>query len=703
MKSNELENVDKELGAASITPLLNSGADTQWYRPLRSGIQIGFPGTVGTQQCTLGPLVHDSNFNYFFLTSAHNIPAGSPVVHQPRGPVIRNSSQEVNKYNIGTIRDRDASLDVALIALSPSINFGNWVVGLGSIKGTYTVTSADLPFAVHCRGYSSGYAYGHITQIDSQTGVLTLDFDLVDGDSGAPLVDDSGRLIGIVNYRTTTRTTYGVPIDRICERFSVTTQTSGMPWLFCVRNSANDFEALKYSTLNTENMWTDPLNWNFPSPENKYSSSFMPAFVNYGVNDDKLLFVANGAGDNRLYSAEFDGTGIGYHLINWPALSLFPNSNYILDGMGSPSLAAFRGRIYLARRSTNNSAYISIACFDGAVWDDLGEKLTTYDSEDGAPNLVVYKDQLYCLRRSDDCSIMVGVWDGASSNWSDSKLTTTGNIGGVCYASGRIGVATHDGKLYCMWEQQGNTGVLQCAVYDGNTWRSITNFQAATTGGPSLISHNEKLLCFHRGSGNSNDLWCLTFDGLSWADAKIPRQNKPYQSRFAPALFVLPKRLTSDDQWYFCSLCNGLFQNSFLDTGICPGSDNGSSGHVIGCTAAPMQKRYSLLYNSYTSYVSTGFKRCVNCSGLFFKNDKVGWCPISRNSVVPHVAGGRFADYLLTNTVAGFPGEPNWRECVKCTGVFYTASGGLAGSCPAGSTHNPKIAPFSIQYWNFTS
>lgn len=241
---------------------------------------------------------------------------------------------------------------------------------------------------------------------------------------------------------------------------------------------------------------------------------------------------------------------------------------------------------------------------------------------------------------------------------------------------------------------------MRGATYDGTSWQSITPLQAGTTGGPSLISHNGSLLCLHRGFGDSAKIWCLEYDGLRWRDYQLPNNVKPYNSPYAPALAMFPRRRTTDDQWYFCNKCNGIFQNSFVSSGICPGSTTDGTAHAIGKTDGTIEKRYSLFFNSESAVGTRMWKHCVNCTGLYSETAR-NWCPISRNAG-PHDGGGRFGEYFVLRYVDQFPGESNWRLCTKCAILFYAPGGNAAGHCPAGDSHSPQADEiYGIQYWSF--
>jgi hypothetical protein len=83
------------------------------------------------------------------------------------------------------------------------------------------------------------------------------------------------------------------------------------------------------------------------------------------------------------------------------------------------------------------------------------------------------------------------------------------------------------------------------------------------------------------------------------------------------------------------------------------------------------------------------FFQCKKCRGLFVDDlGETGVCP----------KGGAHAgtgpNYALwAGTALPFM-EANWRECVKCSGLYWAT--GSNGVCPAGGEHQPRAQDYKL-------
>jgi len=80
----------------------------------------------------------------------------------------------------------------------------------------------------------------------------------------------------------------------------------------------------------------------------------------------------------------------------------------------------------------------------------------------------------------------------------------------------------------------------------------------------------------------------------------------------------------------------------------------------------------------------TNWYQCVRCRGLFFGKTSNGVCPRGGEHDSYYDPKNRGRDYSLIHDQSG-DGQPNWRWCHKCQGLFFAGNG--AGSCPAGGGH----------------
>jgi hypothetical protein len=136
----------------------------------------------------------------------------------------------------------------------------------------------------------------------------------------------------------------------------------------------------------------------------------------------------------------------------------------------------------------------------------------------------------------------------------------------------------------------------------------------------------------------------------------------------------VPPLLNCEDQWRWCPQCQGLFFIGYGSKGYCPafGGDDGLSGpHVLADST-----NYGLPLD--TGCGEPNWRWCYRCSGLFFGGDagSGGVCPAPGGG--NHVGRGR--SYNMAKD-SGY-GEGGWRWCRDCQAMFF-AGGGSVGTCPA--------------------
>jgi murein DD-endopeptidase MepM/ murein hydrolase activator NlpD len=140
------------------------------------------------------------------------------------------------------------------------------------------------------------------------------------------------------------------------------------------------------------------------------------------------------------------------------------------------------------------------------------------------------------------------------------------------------------------------------------------------------------------------------------------------------------------DYWRWCKKCQGLFFGAepVSDTigGKCPkdgGKHDGSSS-----------SNYVLVVNSAAPPAGQpGWRWCWKCQGLFF--DKPGSkCPATGE----HEKGsGKYA--LVLNAPPGAPGQGGWRWCQKCQGLWMGENAGSV--CPAdGKAHAAGSGQYTL-------
>ena len=124
--------------------------------------------------------------------------------------------------------------------------------------------------------------------------------------------------------------------------------------------------------------------------------------------------------------------------------------------------------------------------------------------------------------------------------------------------------------------------------------------------------------------------------------------------------------------WRWCKKCQGLFYAG-LSGSVCPAQ----GAHVMAGSG---------VYSLHVTPADTqqNWRWCYKCQGIFFAGNPVSACP----------AGGAHAktggptpsgNYILAVDCADAPGQPGWRWCSKCQGLWMGLKSGSV--CPAGGAH----------------
>jgi len=131
--------------------------------------------------------------------------------------------------------------------------------------------------------------------------------------------------------------------------------------------------------------------------------------------------------------------------------------------------------------------------------------------------------------------------------------------------------------------------------------------------------------------------------------------------------------------WRWCRKCEGLFYGQ-MGQGACPAGgahDKTASGD------------YRLLFASAGAPGQRGWHWCSKCAGLFFVggSPSAGICPAGGAHQKMGFGLGAAISYSLLDRQPLRRGQPNWRWCRKCAGLFYGGSS-TPGACPAGGAHD---------------
>lgn len=127
------------------------------------------------------------------------------------------------------------------------------------------------------------------------------------------------------------------------------------------------------------------------------------------------------------------------------------------------------------------------------------------------------------------------------------------------------------------------------------------------------------------------------------------------------------------EQWRWCSKCQGIFFGGEPVDGAPGGTCPAGGLHDAGGSG-----NYAMVLNS-NAPGQPGWRWCKKCQGMFFSKHPGSKCP----------AGGAHSkigsgNYILHTSTAQAE-QANWRWCKKCQGLFFAANSG--SKCPAGGAH----------------
>ncbi|MFG3223941.1 hypothetical protein ACGF07_04035 [Kitasatospora sp. NPDC048194] len=287
--------------------------------------------------------------------------------------------------------------------------------------------------------------------------------------------------------------------------------------------------------------------------------------------------------------------------------------------------------------------------------------------------------------------------DRDPQDWPMMNLTSGWNVVGVDEGP----TTEHEGRLY---------------VYFGDVATS-------DNGGHHTIGWNFVLPNKTQGAddttGQPDWRFCARCNGLFWAPEDSAAGSVcPFGGEHVPAgwNFVLPNNMqgatdtTGQPDWRYCGKCHGLFHAPQEEPGgACPAGDGHRPDGWIFCLPSREQ-------GARDSSGQPDWHLCATCHGLFWQPGGVpnpGICPAvnPRNSdLVAWTDDTRVAEavlvehdpqgwnFVLPNTTQGATdttGQPDWRYCAKCNGLFFAPHESATGSrCPLDGEHVPAG-------WNF--
>jgi hypothetical protein len=178
-------------------------------------------------------------------------------------------------------------------------------------------------------------------------------------------------------------------------------------------------------------------------------------------------------------------------------------------------------------------------------------------------------------------------------------------------------------------------------------------------------------------------------DLVAWTDEPSVHTHGGHQAM--GLVFQLPEAgsgVAGQDQWQFCLKCSSLFWNGDPNfKGVCP---TGGAHDTFG-----LGLNFVLPFLPTDVQGQPQWRFCVQCAGLFWNGDPQsnGPCPAGQT----HNPAG--FEFVIPTAPAPTGGQPEWRFCVRCHGLFWDgeASKGLCLGSPGGGIHLRAVTADSHQ------
>jgi hypothetical protein len=225
-------------GEPSVISYSGSSLDRTKHDKMIGGINIGQIEEDGT----LGAIAFDQTGTPVILFSAH-VALGKHM-NAPLGTSINNPGED-NNHQVGKLSDFDIStMDAAIASINDPHGYecGMMHPNMGPIKGIATDT--EVHNMLHSRvkkvGAATNFTTGTIEFVDQPArlsyddGRIVLDLEgqiviksdtasvfSAGGDSGACIMNDSGKIIGLLIGAAEGMGSFATPIERILKRFQI--------------------------------------------------------------------------------------------------------------------------------------------------------------------------------------------------------------------------------------------------------------------------------------------------------------------------------------------------------------------------------------------------------------------------------------------------------------------------------------------------
>ncbi|HEY9683434.1 MAG TPA: hypothetical protein V6C86_17780 [Oculatellaceae cyanobacterium] len=495
-------------------------------RPLAGGAQI--VASVKGQQSigTLGCFVKDQSNNYYFLTNQHAAGRPGTTVCQP---------VPYTQFAVGTTANaiQNDKIDAAIVKLNQGIDFTNYILNIGSIQGSYNLTTRDVGVAVVQKsGRSTGHTFGLVEAIDytvtdgnsglTMTNQIRLESIIgmpafsTSGDSGSVIINSQNQVVGLL-WGGESTTTSACPIADCLTQLGVSLVVDHYPPLYVVHNGSSS--NIPTGTCNFASLTTG---WTNDAEINPFNPIGVENSPNLAVYNNRIYNIRQGRGGDNVWCQKFDGAIWG------PDAELAPTSqpsNYY-GTTYAPAMASYFGILNCVKQGANSDGSMWWFKYSDDTWS-VDQELPLQTAY--APSLVVYKDCLYCFHTDlKDGTIHYSTYDGgaaAEAFSTDYKAIPSSNPNGGYPSNNNLSTLVFNGKLYCFHTGASVDSNIYCFTFDGRNWSddqalapsgSSDNFK--TWDAVQAIVWNNAIYCFFIGT-DRQDVWYTVGDCGNWSTA----------------------------------------------------------------------------------------------------------------------------------------------------------------------------------------
>jgi streptogrisin D len=190
--------------------------------PLKGGLRITFTGWT----CTTGFVARATKTGKLYLVTAGHCTAGSGLFAQWSHHGASIGRAALDAFEDGSSADAGA-IEIDEVGVS-NLVYASSNADIGSVTASLADRSQTIGSEVCRSGGTSEWTCGHVVATDVDTKIAGkhirhtwwTDFPSASGDSGGPVLDPAGHLLGIVIATTATQSVYST-VDRISAELAV--------------------------------------------------------------------------------------------------------------------------------------------------------------------------------------------------------------------------------------------------------------------------------------------------------------------------------------------------------------------------------------------------------------------------------------------------------------------------------------------------